>query len=242
MLYSTISIFFYIYIGAFYKNTMVIRTNTRIRYWSQFISHKIQSVSGIKWYISNVLVQCGLITSTDEVLKCSSSESLRHYIDNEAVCIYQSCYRDTRHSSFTVKDYNRHDKLNELTGIISSYDCVRHQYNVTVKRSHDDTLPEYKCTLSPGFLEPVHLLGKEFNWSTYHLSRSSKNPASKVVQLKLPYDTREQEFTLSMTDMQPILQFRYALFEMLRRRFPRPEQASNGVSVKLLMTEVDREG
>jgi len=44
-----------------------------------------------------------------------------------------------------------------------------------------------------------------------------------------------------MTDMQPIFQFQYALFEMLRRRFPRPEQASNGVSVKLLMTELDRE-
>jgi hypothetical protein len=44
-----------------------------------------------------------------------------------------------------------------------------------------------------------------------------------------------------MTDMQPILQFRYALFETLRRRFPRPELASNGVSVKLLMTELDRE-
>jgi hypothetical protein len=41
--------------------------------------------------------------------------------------------------------------------------------------------------------------------------------------------------------MQPILQFRYALFEMLRRRFPRPEQASNDVSVKLSMTELDRE-
>ncbi len=67
------------------------------------------------------------------------------------------------------------------------------------------------------------------------------NPTSKLVQLRLPYDTSEQESTLSMTDMRPILQFQYALFEMLRRRLPRPEQASNGVSVKLLMTELDRE-
>ncbi len=28
---------------------------------------------------------------------------------------------------------------------------------------------------------------------------------------------------------------------MLRRKFPRPEQASNGVSEKFLMTELDRE-
>jgi hypothetical protein len=128
-----------------------------------------------------------------------------------------------------------------LTGIISSYDCVRHQYNVIIKRSQDNTLPEYKCALFPGFLEPAHLLGKKFNWSTYHLSRISKNPASKNVQLKFPYEICEQESTLSMTDMQPILQYWYALFEMLRRRFLHPEQASNGVSVKLLMTELDRE-
>jgi hypothetical protein len=143
MLYSTISIFFCIYIGAFYKNNMIIRTNTRIRYWPKFISHKTQTVSGIRWYISVVLVRCGLIASTDEVLKCNSSESLRHCIDKEAVCIYQSCYQDTRHSSFTVKDYTGYDKLNDLTGIISSYDCVRHQYNITIKRSQDNTLPEY---------------------------------------------------------------------------------------------------
>ncbi len=128
-----------------------------------------------------------------------------------------------------------------MTGIISSYDCVRRQYNVTIKRSYNDTLPEYNCALSPGFLGPAQLLGKEFNWSTYHLSRSSKNPTSKVIQLRLPYDTCEQDSTLSVTDMQPILQFQYALFEMLRRRFPCPEQASNDVSVKLLMTELDRE-
>jgi hypothetical protein len=180
MLYSTISILFCINIGTFYKNNTVIRTNTRIRYWSQTITHQTQTVSGIRWYISVLLVRCCLIASTDEVLKCNSSDSLRRYIDKEAVRIYQSCYRDTRHSSFTVKDYNGYDKLNDLTGFISSYDCVRHQYNVTIKRSHDNTLPEYKCALSPGFLEPAHLLGKEFNWSTFHLSRKSKNPTSSA--------------------------------------------------------------
>ena len=126
MLYSTIFIFFCIYIGTFYKNNTDIRTNTRIRYWSQIISHKTQTVSGFRWFISVLLVRCGLIASTDEVLKCNSSDSLRRYIDKEAVCIYLSCYQGTRHSSFTVKDYNEYDKLNDLTQIISSYDCVCH--------------------------------------------------------------------------------------------------------------------
>jgi hypothetical protein len=123
MLYSTFSIFFLIYIGSFYKTNMVSRTNTRMRYWSQLISHKIQTaVSGIRWYISNVLLCCGLIGSTDEVLKCNSSECLRHYVDNDTVCIYQSCYQDTRLYSFAVKDYQGHDNLNNLMGMMSSYD------------------------------------------------------------------------------------------------------------------------
>ncbi len=85
------------------------------------------------------------------------------------------------------------------------------------------------------------MLGKELNWSTYHLSKSSKNPGSKDVQLKLPDDTQEQESTLAMTDVQPVLKFQYAIFEMIRRRFPCPDQASNDVSEKLLMKELDRE-
>jgi hypothetical protein len=44
-----------------------------------------------------------------------------------------------------------------------------------------------------------------------------------------------------MTDVQPILKFQYAIFEIIRRRFPCPEQASNDVSEKLLMKELDRE-
>ncbi len=63
----------------------------------------------------------------------------------------------------------------------------------------------------------------------------------KGVQLKMSLETHEQESTLAMTDMQPILKFQYAMFEMIKRRFPRPEQASNDVSEKLLIKELDRE-
>ena len=138
-----------------------------MQYWSQFINHEIRTVKGIKWYISNVLVRCGFIASIDEVAKC------KNYVDHEAVRIYQSCYQDTKYSSFTIKDYEGHDNLNGLTGVISSYDCVRHQYNIIIKGNQGLTQPEYRWALSPGVLEPTKFLRKELNSSTYHLSRGS---------------------------------------------------------------------
>jgi len=184
-------------------------------------------------------VRCGFIASIDEVAKC------KNYVNNEAVRIYQSCYQDTKYSSFTIKDYEGHDNLNGLTGVISSYDCVHHQYNIIIKGNQDQSQPEYRCALSPGVLEPTNLLRKELNWSTYHLSRGSKNNESKVIQLNTPPETPENESMLPITnlstDLQSVLKFRYDTFELMRRRFPHPEQTSNGVSDKSLMKELDRE-
>ena len=75
-----------------------------MRYWSQFSSHKIQTVKGIKWYISNILVQCKFIASIDKVTK------FNNYVDNEAVCIYQFFYQDKQYCSFTINDYQGHKK------------------------------------------------------------------------------------------------------------------------------------
>ena len=81
--------------------------------------------------------------------------------------------------------------------------------------------------------------------STYHLSRGSKNNESKVIQLNTPHETIENESMLLTTnlstDLKSILKFRYATFELMRRRFPRPEQTTNGISDKSLMKELDRE-
>jgi len=128
MLYSTIVIFFSPHLGSLFLSANIVsRTNARMRYWSHFSTHEIQTVKGIRWYISNVLVRCGFIASINEVAKCNN------YLDNEAIRIYQSCYQDKKYCSFTIKDYEGHDNLNGLTGVISSYDCVCHQYNIIIK-------------------------------------------------------------------------------------------------------------
>jgi hypothetical protein len=83
MLYSTIVIFISPHLGSLFLSTNIVsRTNARMIYWSQFSSHKIQAVKGIKWYISNILVRCGFIAFIDEVA------TFNNYVDNEAVLIY----------------------------------------------------------------------------------------------------------------------------------------------------------
>ena len=123
-----------------------------MQYWSPFIHHEISTVKGIKWYISNVLVRCGFIASIDEVAKC------KNYVNNEAVRIYQSCYQDKKYCSFTIKDYEGHSNLNGLKGIISSYDSIRHQYNIIIKGNQGLSQPEYRWALSPGVLLTVATL------------------------------------------------------------------------------------
>ena len=196
MLYSTIFIFVSHHLGSsFLSSNIVSRTNACMRYWSQFSIHEIQTVRGIKWYISNILVRCGFIASIDEAAKCNN------YINNEVTRIYQSCYQDTKYCSFNIKDYDGHSNLNGLKGIISSYDSICHQYNIIIKRNQDLTLPEYRCALSPGVLEPTNLLRKELNWSTYHLSRGSKKNESKVIQLNTPHETIENESMVLTTNL-----------------------------------------
>jgi hypothetical protein len=105
-------------------------------------------------------------------------------------------------------------------------------------------MTEHQCALSPSVMEPVNLLPNKMNWPSYHLSRSSKKSREDVFKLNLPCQTAEQKSvpTLShVTDLQSMFKFPYVLFEVLRRKFPQPEQSANGVSDKELMRELDHE-
>jgi hypothetical protein len=91
-------------------------------------------------------------------------------------------------------------------------------------------------------MEPVNLLPNKMNWSSYHLSKGSKKSRAGVGKLNLPCQTVEPKSLPTLphvTDMQSMLKFRYELFEVLRRKFPQPEQSANCVSDKELMREID---
>ncbi len=98
------------------------------KYWFQFINHEISTSLGIRWYIANVLMHCGFVSSVDQVVNHNYSEFLTSYVDNKAICIYQTCYHDTRYYFFKIMDYDGPDSVRELAGTILSYNKGNQYY------------------------------------------------------------------------------------------------------------------
>ena len=180
-------------------------SNLRLKYWSQFINHEILFVSGIRWYIANLLVRSGMVFSVEQVVNLNHSEHITSYVHNKAICIYQTCYHDLRYYSFKVMDYDSYDSMRGMTGRILSYDTICHQYNVVVNMIQHSSMKEIICHLSPSVMEPDMILPTEMNWSNYHLSRKSKISKGNVVLLNPPQHILS---TLSPNfDLQSVLMF-----------------------------------
>ena len=127
-------------------------SNLRLKYWSQFINHEISVVSGIRWYIANLLVRSGMVYSVEQVVNLNHSEHITSYVHNKAIRIYQTCYHDSRYYSFKVMDYDGNDSMRGMTGRILSYDTICHQYNVVVNMIQHFSMKETICHLSPSVI------------------------------------------------------------------------------------------
>ncbi len=186
------------------------RSTFHLKYWSKYTNHEILTISGIRWYIANVLMHCGFVSSVDEVLNRNHLEYLTSYVDKEAICIYQTCYHDTRYFSFKNMDYDSPDSIRGLTGMILSYDNICHQYNVVINIIQNPSIKEYQYALSPSVMEPVNLRLNKMKWSSYHLSRGSKKSRAHVVKLNLPCQTVLQKTVPTLprvTDLQSMFKF-----------------------------------
>ncbi len=139
-------------------------SNLHLKYWSQFINHEISVVSGIRWYIANLLVQSGMVFSVEQVVNLNHSEHITSYVHNKAIRIYQTCYHDSIYYSFIVMDYDGNDSMRGMTGRILSYDTICHQYNVVVVNMiQHSSIKEIICRLSPSVMEPDMILPTEMN-------------------------------------------------------------------------------
>ncbi len=153
----------FVYLLGSIEADKMSRSTFHLKYWSQFINHEILIISGIRWYIANVLMCCGFVSSVDQVLNRNHSEYLTSYVDKEAIRIYQTCHHDTRYFSFKIMDYDGPDSVRGLTGIILSYDNIFHQYNVGINILQNPSITEHQCALSPSVMEPVNLLPNKMN-------------------------------------------------------------------------------
>ena len=203
------------------------------KYWAPFIKHEILVVSGIRWYITNLLLCAAKASSVDQMDILLQSEPITSYVNDEAIRIYQTCYHVAKYYTFKVMEYHGNDSMRGMTGRILSYDNICNHYNVVVNMVKNLSTEEVRCNLSPSVMMPVMILPTEQNWSSYHLSRNSKTRTHNVVMLKHP------PHIPSTYSSHVVLMFRYDLFEALRRKFLHPEKADNGEATKELMRELD---
>ncbi len=119
------------------------RSTFCLKYWSQFINHENLTILSRRWYIANILMCCGFVSSVDQVVNCNHSEFLTSYVDNKAICINQTCYHDTRYYSFKIMDYDGPDSVRGLMGTILSYDNICNQYNVVINIIQNSAMTEH---------------------------------------------------------------------------------------------------
>ena len=75
------------------------------KYWAPFIKHEISVVSGIRWYITNLLLRAAKASSVDQVDIFLQSEPITSYVNDEAIRIYQTCYHVAKYYTFLLKSY-----------------------------------------------------------------------------------------------------------------------------------------
>jgi len=200
------------------------------KYWAPFIKHEISVVSGIRWYITTLLLRAAKASSFDQVDIFLQSEPITSYVNNEAIRIYQTCYHVAKYYTFKVTENHGNHSIRGMTGRILSYDNVCNHYHVVMNVVKNLSTEEVRCNLSPSVMMPVMILPTEKNWSSYHLSRNSKTRTQNVVPLKPPPHVIPSTFSPHV-----VLMFQYDIFEALRRKFLHPEKAVNGEATKELM-------
>ncbi len=136
------SLFFSDLLGSIEADNMS-RSTFHLKYWSRFINHESLTISGIRWYIANELMRCGCVSSVDQVVNHNHSEFLTSYVDNEAICIYQTCSHDTRYHSFKIMDYDSPDSVRGLMGTMLSYDNICNQYTVVINIIQNSAMTEH---------------------------------------------------------------------------------------------------
>jgi hypothetical protein len=169
------------------------------------------TISGIRWYIANVLMHCGFVLSVDEVLKIAITVSTSHPMWTKRLfCIYQTCYHGIRYFSFKIMDYDGPDSMRGLMGMILSYDNICHQYKVVINIIQNPSIKQHQYALSPSVMEPVNLLPNKMNWSSYHLNRGSNKSRAHVVKLNLLCQSVLQKTVPTLprvTDLQSMFKF-----------------------------------
>ena len=158
---------------------------------------------------------------------------LMPFIYSEAVCLFSIFYQVRSMSEFVVLDCDVYPQLNGYRGQIQSFKHQSGRFIVTVNNT------EFNSPSSPGsvvvqlcsqYMEPLHRV------KNFGISNSGAQRSKEVVSLP-----NLVLFSNSQTTTFPIMtKFYWKLFELLRKRFIRPEKTPKHQSTNVLLGELSK--
>jgi hypothetical protein len=184
-------------------------------------------VLGLMWYIQVSLLHQGYFPDDSSFEYVKTEHPLMPFIYSEAVRLFTGFYQVKNSTDFIVLDCAVYPELNGYTGQIQSFIHQNGQYTVSVKSTHA-TSTSFIMQIHPQHMEPLHRV-KDFG-----LNKLSIQESEEVVSLPN---------LLCGSDMSTPhikIMFNLKVFELMRKRFLRPENTPSNQSRNALLIELTK--
>jgi hypothetical protein len=220
-----------------------LRLDSRAVYWSQMTYFQESVVLGLIWYIRVSLLHQGYFADNSSFDYVKTGHPLMSFIHSEAVRLFTRFYQAKNSTNFIVLDCTVYPVLNGYTGQILSFIQQNGQYTVSVKSTkttpspveseftHTNTQSTSTCfimQIHSQHLEPLHRV-KEFG-----LNKLSNQEGEEVVSLPNLLCGGD----LSSPHIK--IMFNLKVFELMRKRFLRPENIPSNKSTNALLMELSK--
>jgi len=181
-------------------------------------------VMGLIWYIQVSLLHQGYFPD-DASFECVKTDHpLEPYIYKEAVRLFTLFYQVKNSTDFIVLDC---PQLTGYTGQIQSFIHQNGQFTVTVKTTQSISTLQ----IHPQHMEPLHRV-KEFG--VLKLNLLGIQQSEEIVSLpNLLYGS-------DMSTPYIKIKMNFKVFELMRKRFVRPEKTPSNLSRNALLTELSK--
>ena len=184
-------------------------------------------VLGLIWYIRVSLLHQGYFLDNSSFDNVKTGHPLMSFIHSEAVRLFTQFYQVKNSTGVIVLDCAVYPALNGYTGQILSFIQQNGQYTVSVK-STQATSTCFIMQIHPQHLEPLHRI-KDFG-----LNKLNNQEDEEVVSLP------NLLCGCDLSSPHIKIMFNLRVFELMRKRFLRPEKTPSNQSINALLIELSK--
>jgi hypothetical protein len=208
---------------------------SRAAYWSEVAWFKQSVICGLIWYIQVSLLHSGHLPDNKSTDCMKAPQPLMPFVYSEAVHLFNMFYQVKSCPEFVVLDCALYPCLNGYRGQIQSFNLQNGQYILAVNRTQfnpPSSPSSFVMQLCPHYMEPLVKVKK------FGITNSGTLQSKQIVSLPIMFlssDTTTPTITIK---------FYWKLFELMRKRYIRPEKTTNNQSSNTLhvkLTKMDDE-